>query len=336
MGIESVDDPSGNRLSSDPERVEQYQERVLNVSQQRMEMAKKLIRTINEEVKEYLGPDHLYYAWLSSRWPRRNLPTIEPFGSFRDPDNFKLWLLKKALLLSSGGQHEFIWGFVAKTSIGLLLWFDNSEAPTPNSVDLQDSRNGYRRECAHILSQCFQDMRQHLDSYKFIETVSPALANLENHWARFKDDFTQNPDLKDSKVLTTWLEIRDALDKPEELKWGRFGDRRFGQAYTGLKAGFEAIASAQSRIEAIQQVHQNTTEHPRDAASDGQTGQTEPHDAVTGRTPQTSVDHFDLPLEDAGECREHEDAREPNSAERNEQLGKPAGDANSKPMDEDE
>lgn len=76
-----------------------------------------------------------------------------------------------------------------------------------------------------------------------------------NYWARFEDDFAQNPDLNDSEMLTTWLDIRGALDKPEESRWGRPRfNLHFGEAYPSIKAGFEALALAKSRIETTPKV----------------------------------------------------------------------------------
>lgn len=65
-----------------------------------------------------------------------------------------------------------------------------------------------------------------------------------DYWDRFKDDFTQNPDLNDSDMLWSWFEIRGALDRPEEPGWGLRNRRPFGKAYPLLKAGFDIIASA--------------------------------------------------------------------------------------------
>ncbi|KAG9040822.1 hypothetical protein FS837_013055, partial [Tulasnella sp. UAMH 9824] len=334
-------------LPPDPEQVRQYQERLLNVGQQRVEMAKKIIRTIDKEVQLYaMRNDRKKFYWLMEE-----PPSTDTFESSRRHDNEKIRLLEQALLLSSRGRHEFIWKFIAKTSIGLLLEFDIiPEVPIPNSVDVQDSQKENRLQCADILSRCLQDMRQHLEPYKFIRAVSPALDKLVDYWARFEDDFTQYPDLNDSEILNTWLEIRGVLDKPEESGWGPSGYRRFGEAYPSLKAGFEAVALAKSHLETIPQVdvgaslweikrsanisfYTSRTQRniPATQLWTDKPGQTEPDGAVADRTPPTSVDHSDPPLEDAGELREHEDARDSSSWERDEQSVKQAGNADSKP-----
>lgn len=65
-----------------------------------------------------------------------------------------------------------------------------------------------------------------------------------DYWSKFKDDFTQNPDLNDSDMLSSWSEIRGALDRPEESGWGALNQQPFGEAYPSLKTGFDTIASA--------------------------------------------------------------------------------------------
>ncbi|KAG9043722.1 hypothetical protein FS837_009202 [Tulasnella sp. UAMH 9824] len=254
----------------------------------------------------------------------------------RHPGNTEIWLLEQALLFSSQSRHQRGWKFVAKSSVGLLRSFDKpaSEDPTPSLVSTQDSLKEYRRRCARTLSQCVQAVRSHLVPGEFIQTVSPALEELVDYWDRFKDDFTQNPDLSHSEMLLSWFEIRGALDKPGESGWGPLNQQLFGEAYPSLKIGFDAIAFAMSKN--ALRVDQDTKEQPCDAAVDEQAGRTEPDEAVADPNTPKPDEHSDNPRQGLGESREHEGAREPDSGERNEEPDKQAGHADSTPMNEDE
>ncbi|KAG9029852.1 hypothetical protein FS837_003459 [Tulasnella sp. UAMH 9824] len=212
---------------------------------------------------------------------------------------------------------------------------DKPEDPTLNSVNTQYSHKDNRRRCAKILSQCIQSARDHLVPKEFIQTVSPALHKLEAYWDGFKDDFTQNPDLDDSDMLSSWFEIRAALDRPDESTgWGAHNVQPFGEAYPILKIGFDAIASVMPNN--APRVDQSKTEHPGDSALDGQAGRTEPDEAVADSNTPKPEEHFGHSREGLGESREHEGARGPNCGERNEQPDEQAGHSNSTPMKEDE
>ncbi|KAG8935198.1 hypothetical protein FRC00_011346 [Tulasnella sp. 408] len=129
----------------------------------------------------------------------------------------------------------------------LLLPSAKSEDPTPNTVNTMGSNKAKRRRCVEILSQCIQAaLPGNLVRGRFIRTVSPALNKLEAYWGRFKDDFTQNPDLNDSDTFSSWLKIRAALDRSEESTgWGAHNMQPFGEAYPNLKIGFDTIDARQ-------------------------------------------------------------------------------------------
>lgn len=88
--------------------------------------------------------------------------------SLRHPDKTDLWLLEQALLISTSNRHEPGWRFVAMSSVGLLLSFNNREYPTPDSIGTQDIQKDNRRRCAKILSQCIQAIRDHLGPDEFM------------------------------------------------------------------------------------------------------------------------------------------------------------------------
>ncbi|KAG8959895.1 hypothetical protein FRC00_001152 [Tulasnella sp. 408] len=334
-GIESADAASGVQTApqgsdseqEERERLRQHQGRVVVVQGQRVGLVKKLVRAVGWQMK-----------LVPSKSKRDSaLELIERAfdtdnsQSLRQPDMADVWLLEQALLVSTSNRHDPGWKFVAERSVGLLRSFDTPGDPTPDSVSSQGSQKDNRRRCAKILSQCIQAARDHLVPDESIRTVSPALRKLVNYWDKFKDDFTQNPDLRDSDMLSSWFEIRGALDRPDESTgWGAHNLQPFGEAYPSLKIGFDTIASVMS--DNAPRVDQNRTKHPRDSACDGKAGQTEPDEAIADPNTPKPDEHIGHSREGLGESREHEDAREPNSGERNEQPEEQAGHANSTPI----
>ncbi|KIO21807.1 hypothetical protein M407DRAFT_28620 [Tulasnella calospora MUT 4182] len=325
--IESADAPSGLR-TLDPEQEGQEgldrRDRLLTVQQQRVEIVKTLIHTIGWEMQSVPS-----YSWQGDRTSALGLIkeafTTKNNQSPRRPDKSYVWLLEQALLISTSNQHERGWEFVAGVSVDLLLLFDNPESPMPDSVGTGDSQKDNRLRCANILSQCLQDMRDHLGPDEFIKTVSPALGKLVDYWARFEDDFNQNPDVNDAAMSSSWLGIRNVLDKPEESGWGPLHNQHFGEAYPSLKHGFDAISSAAPGVETVPEVDRNPLELPRVVDSDKQTGRTEPNKAVAERATPKSDEHDQNPLVDADESQEHDDAQELNLKQRDSRPGQSSG-----------
>ncbi|KAG9036310.1 hypothetical protein FS837_001701 [Tulasnella sp. UAMH 9824] len=336
-GIESVDAASGAQAAlegpdseqEEQERLKQRQERILKVQGQSVGVIKKVVCAVGWKMK--LVPSDLCESRRKSALGLiEEAFSIDNSRSLRHPDKTEIWILEQAFLISTSNLHEPGWQFVATGSVGLLLSFDNSEDPVPDSIGTQDSLQDNRHRCIKILSQCIQVTRDHLGPNN--QTVSPALNKVVDYWARFNNNFTQNPDLNDSDMLSSWFEIRGALDKPGESGWGPLNQQLFGEAYPSLKSGFDTMASVMSdnapRVD-------NTTEH-RSAALDGQAGRTEPDGAVTDLNTPKPDEHSDPPQEGAGESREHEDAPEPSSVERNEQPDEQGGYANPTQMSQDE
>ncbi|KAG8960965.1 hypothetical protein FRC00_013740 [Tulasnella sp. 408] len=342
-GIESAEASSGIQISRsgpDPERLGQEKlgqdtdpERFFNVQRQRIEIVKEVIGTVGWELK-------LVPSYPSESRRKSALGLIEEAfcpdnsHSSRQPDKTDVWLLEQALLISTSKRHEPGWEFVATSSVALLLLFNNPEYSSPDTIGTPDGVKDNRLRCAKILSQCIRATRDHLGPDEFIQTISPALDKLVFYWTEFKNDFSQNPDLHDSDMLSTWLEIRGALDRSEESGWGFLHHQQFGQAYPSLKIGFDAIASAMSVI--ASQVNRDLPVLPPVAPFNEQAGRKELDDAAPSGATTKSYDSFDNPLEDARGRREHEDSRKPEWGERRQRPGELARDANQKPADEDE
>ncbi|KAG8913068.1 hypothetical protein FRC01_004759 [Tulasnella sp. 417] len=322
VGFESASAPPELRQEGQGGRERSDRDRFLSVQEKRVEIAKQLIGTVGWEIQ--LVPSD---SWWSSR--RSVLGLIEialtkSHQSPRQPDKSDVWLLEQALLLSTMNRHERNWESVAKSSVALLRSFDNPENPTPDSASAQDTHKDNRLRCANILSQCIRAMRDHLKPDEFIRTVSPALDKLVAYWAQFKDDFIQSPDMSDVAMLSKWLEIRDALDKPEESGWGFGRHQQFREAYPSLKTGFDVIASALQEDETVPNAERNPGELPRVADLDKKPGQKEPSSAVTDRATPKSDEPVHNPLVAVGGSQRDRGAREPNAKQQDEKRRQPS------------
>ncbi|KAG8925706.1 hypothetical protein FRC01_009801 [Tulasnella sp. 417] len=297
-------------------------DRFLSVQGERVEIAKQLIGTVGWEIQ--IVPSDSWWSFRRSVLGLIEIALTKRHQSPRQPEKSDIWLLEQALSLSTTNRHERNWESVAKSAVALLRSSDNPEDPTPDSASAQDTHKDNRLRCANILCQCVQAMRDHLKPDEFIRAVSPALDELEKYWERFKDDFNQNPDLKDVAMLGKWLEIRDALDKPEESGWGYGRHQQFSEAYPSLKAGFDVIASALQENETVPNAERNPGELPRVADLDKKTEQKELRSAVTDRATPKSDEHVHNPLVAVGGSQRDRGAREPNAKQQDEGRRQPS------------
>lgn len=95
------------------------------------------------------------------------LYTSDNFGSSRHPDKAYVWLIERALSISTANQNIPGWKFVLESSVRLLLPLGNFKGPTLDSASPQDSLKN-RLRCANILSQCLHAMRDHLEADEFM------------------------------------------------------------------------------------------------------------------------------------------------------------------------
>ncbi|KAG8924905.1 hypothetical protein FRC01_010911 [Tulasnella sp. 417] len=267
-------------------RLEQEREGFFAVQQQRVEAVKRLVGRLGWEMlsapsSSQPSPGTSVFEIIQEAFSTCSSP------SRRHPNEIDVWLLEQALLLSTQNCHGHGLQLVAKSALGLLVSFDEPEDSMPDSTSSQDNQKENRARCAKVLSHSIQVMRDYAGPEEFIQRISPALDKLVDLWARFKDDFNKNPDLNDDTMLSSWLKLRVALDKPEEYGWGPLHQQQFGDAYPSLKLGFDGMALVLQGVETLSDVDQNPAELPRAADFDKQAGQTEP-DAVDNGAVQRS------------------------------------------------
>ncbi|KAG8920501.1 hypothetical protein FRC01_000725, partial [Tulasnella sp. 417] len=280
-----------------------------DVQQQRVEKVKTLVGRVGWEMQSVpsssqhsTGPSVLEII--------RGAFTI-PASSHGNPNDTNIWLLEQAVLLLTENPHPDGFMFVAESAVHLLFSFDRSHN---ESASRPGGQKDNHIRCARTLSQCLEVMRIHLQPDEFIQMVSPALDKFQDYWAKFEDDFKKNPDSNDVDMLSTWLKIRHALDKPAEAGWGPLHQQQFGDAYPSLKLGFDAIALAAQGVETVMEVDQESPELPRVAPPESLAEKKSQDGATAGCAWPKLDERVCNPLEDDGENQDSGNTRGPASS----------------------
>ncbi|KAG8963408.1 hypothetical protein FRC05_004749, partial [Tulasnella sp. 425] len=195
-----------------------------------------------------------------------------PSQSPRRRDNIHVWLLEQALVISTMAGNFDGLKFIATTSVELLCSLHEGE-------DADAGRDSWHNQddclrSTKILSQCLQVLGEHSNSQGAGQTIRNVGQQLEQYLPQVTTDL-EFPRCSTS-TLSTWLEIRETLEK---LVGGWPGGSN-----PRLKAAFDAIESATLNIKVAPKTDGNPADPPPIPAADEQAGPSgSPGTAVTER-----------------------------------------------------